>query len=93
VGSAAADPVPSWTTSCTDTFENSPGGCERLTYIATEQAAIEQDLLQAHADSQSETDRLDLVWGGVWFAAGISFGVWFFAPLAREARRWGNESA
>jgi hypothetical protein len=39
-----------------------------------------------------DSQKLDLIWSGVWFTGGVAFGVWAFRRLGREAVRWGGGS-
>lgn len=59
-------------------------------------AAIQSDLeaappaATATSLDAAATQRLDLIWTGVWFTGGAAFGVWSFRRLGREATRWGG---
>jgi hypothetical protein len=57
------------------------------------QAATEATASAPAATSLSldalDSQKLDLIWSGVWFTGGVAFGVWAFRRLGREASRWG----
>lgn len=82
-GVASADPVPTFPDACGSANNLDYAVCERLDYIAQEQSNIDAEL----AGTQ---DQLTLIWGGVWFVGGVTFGTWLFSRLGRELKGWGG---
>ena len=80
---ASADPLPTFADSCAADIQ--PAICERIDYLATEAA-------QADIQTQHEQDRLDLIWIGVWFAAGVAFGVTVWNRFSPHVRMVGGHS-